>query len=219
VTAETVSVVIPVRDGERHLGEAIESVLAQSRRPDEVVVVDDGSTDGTDAVARGFGPQVVVVLQPPLGVAPAVNRGVQEAQGTLLAFVDADDLWSPGKLELQLAALRDRPELEAVFGHAVQFGDGRPDAPPVPGYVRGTMLIRRAAFERIGPFADFRLGEFVEWYARAVDDGLATLLLPDVLLRRRIHDTNTGVRLRDEREEYTRMLKSVLDRRRAADLS
>jgi glycosyltransferase involved in cell wall biosynthesis len=124
VTAETVSVVIPARDGEQHLVEAIESVLAQSRPPDEVVVVDDGSTDGTAAVARGFGAQVVVVSQPQLGVAPAVNRGVQESRGTLLAFVDADDLWLPGKLELQLTALRERAELEAVFGHAVQFGDG-----------------------------------------------------------------------------------------------
>jgi hypothetical protein len=124
-----------------------------------------------------------------------------------------------GKARLQLAALRDRPGLEAVFGNVVEFGDGRPDAPPVPGYVRGTLLIRRDSFERVGPFADFRLGEFVEWYARGVDDGLATLLLPGVVLCRRIHETNTGVRLRDEREEYTRMLKSVLDRRRAAGRS
>ena len=77
------------------------------------------------------------------------------------------------------------------------------------------MLIRRAAFDRVGPFAVWRLGEFIDWYARAVDAGLATALLPDVLLRRRIHESNTGVLRHGEREEYARMLKSVLDRRRA----
>jgi hypothetical protein len=77
------------------------------------------------------------------------------------------------------------------------------------------MPIRHEAFERVGEFADWRLGKFVEWYARAVDAGLAFSTISDVVLVRRVHDSNTGVRLRDEREEYARMLKSVLDRRRA----
>lgn len=204
-----------MRDGERHLAEAVESVLAQSVAPLEVLVVDDGSTDRSAAIARSFGGPVACVSRPPLGVAPAVNRGVELARGTLLAFLDADDLWRPQKLALQVAALGERPELEAVFGHAVEFGEGRPPGAPLPGYVRGTLLIRRGAFDRVGPFAGWRLGEFVEWYARAVDAGLETLLLPDVVLLRRVHETNTGVRLRDEREEYARMLKSVLDRRRS----
>ena len=76
------------------------------------------------------------------------------------------------------------------------------------------MLIRREAFDRVGPFAGWRLGEFVEWYARAVDAGLQLLMLPEVLLFRRVHDANTGVQLREERGEYARMLKAVLDRRR-----
>jgi glycosyltransferase involved in cell wall biosynthesis len=205
-----------VRDGERHLAEAVESVLAQSPAPLEVVVVDDGSTDGSATVARSFGGIVSCVSQPPLGVAAAVNRGVDVVRGGLVAFLDADDLWQPEKLALQLVALRERPALEAVFGHVVNFGESRAPGMPLPGYVRGTMLIRRAAFDRVGPFAGWRLGEFVEWYARAVDAGLETLLLPEVVLLRRVHDTNTGVRLRDERDEYARMLKSVLDRRRAS---
>ena len=214
---KSVSVVIPARDAEPYLGEAIESVLAQVPAPLEVVVVDDGSTDGTAGVARSFAGTVRCVSQPPLGTAAAVNRGVELLQGSFLAFLDADDVWVEGKLALQLAALRARPSLDAVFGHVVEFGEGRPAGEPFPGYVRGTMLIRRAAYDRVGPLADWRLGEFVEWYARAVDAGLESALLPEVVLRRRLHGSNTGLLRRGERDEYARVLKAVLDRRRARD--
>jgi glycosyltransferase involved in cell wall biosynthesis len=210
-----VSVVIPVRNGERYLSEAIASVLQQTPPPLEVLVVDDGSTDGTAAVARSFAAPVRCIAQPALGVAAALNRGVEEARGDRLAFLDADDLWADDKLRVQTALLEARPELDAVFGHLANFAGSAPAETPMPGYSKGTMLIRRVAFERVGAFGDWRLGEFVDWYARAVDAGLRSLMLPDVLLLRRVHDDNTGVRRRDERREYARVLKSVLDRRRA----
>ncbi len=108
--------------------------------------------------------------------------------------------------------------MDAVFGHAVHFvgGDaGVPSRPAEPAYSRCTMLIRRPAFDRVGPFSsEWRLGEFVDWYARAVDGGLRSLMLPEVALLRRVHGDNLGVRLRAERTEYARVLKAVLDRRR-----
>jgi glycosyltransferase involved in cell wall biosynthesis len=207
--------VIPVRDGGRYLGEAIASVLAQSAAPLEVIVVDDGSIDGSAEVARSFGRPVRCLVQPPLGIAAAVNRGVHAASGQLLAWLDADDLWTCDKLALQLAALRARPGRDAVFGHLANFDEAGRPGPAIPGYSRGTMLISREAFDRVGPFTDWQLGEFVEWYARAVDAGLETAMLPDVVLRRRVHAANLGVRLRDDRDEYARVLKAVLDRRRA----
>jgi glycosyltransferase involved in cell wall biosynthesis len=210
-----VSVVIPVRNGERYLREAIASVLQQTPAPLEVLVVDDGSTDGTAGVARSFAPPVRCISQQALGVGAALNRGVEEARGDRLAFLDADDLWSHDKLRVQTALLQARPELDLVFGHLANFAGSAAAEPPMPGYSKGTMLIRRGAFERVGTFGDWRLGEFVDWYARAVDAGLRSLMLPDVLLLRRVHDDNTGVRRRDERREYARVLKSVLDRRRA----
>ena len=81
-SAERVSVVIPVRDGERYLGAAIESVLAQGHDPHEIIVVDDGSTDGSAAVGRAFGAPVIVVSQPAEGVSAAVNRGRRRRQGS-----------------------------------------------------------------------------------------------------------------------------------------
>ena len=215
VTDDRVSVLIPVRNGDRFLAASIESALRQSPPPFEVVVVDDGSCDATPDVAQAFDSRVRYVAQPPLGVSTALNRGVGLARGDLLAFLDADDVWTDDKLERQLAELRARPQVDAVFGHLVNVDDGGGPREAFAGWSRGTMLIRRDAFARVGAFTDWQLGEFVEWYARAVDRGLVLLMLPDVLLLRRVHDANTGVTLRHERLEYARVLKAILDRRRA----
>jgi glycosyltransferase involved in cell wall biosynthesis len=218
VTDDRVSVVIPVRNGERFLAEAIESALGQSRPPLELIVVDDGSSDSTSEVAREFGSRVSYVRRPPLGVAAALNCGIALARGDFLAFLDADDVWTPNKLELQLATLRAHPRLDAVFGHLANVSEDEGACGTFAGWSRGTMLIREEAFARVGPFTQWRLGEFVEWYARAVDLGLRLLMLPEVLLLRRVHDANVGVRLRHERGEYARVLKAVLDRRRSERL-
>jgi glycosyltransferase involved in cell wall biosynthesis len=218
VTDDRVSVVIPVRNGESFLAEAIESVLGQSRPPLELIVVDDGSSDSTSEVAQEFGSRVRYVRRPPLGVAAALNCGIDLARGDFLAFLDADDVWTHDKLELQVAAVSARPQLDAVFSHLANVGEDEGVRGTFAGWSRGTMLIRNEAFARVGQFTQWRLGEFIEWYARAVDLGLVLLMLPQVLLLRRVHDANVGVRLRQERGEYARVLKAVLDRRRAGRL-
>src|SRR5687768_12615855 len=100
--SECISCVIPVYNGERFLTETLESVLAQSQRVDEIVVVDDGSTDGTRALVEGYvareGSRVQYLWQPNEGPAAARNRGIEAATGELIAFNDADDLWHPDKL-------------------------------------------------------------------------------------------------------------------------
>lgn len=224
MTAPGVSVVIPAFDAEDYLGEAIESVLHQTRPPLEVIVIDDGSSDRTSDIARGFGDPVTCICQPRSGASAATNRGVEASHGEQLAFLDADDLWTPDKLALQAQALERTPTLDMVFGHVQQFhspgdGPGRValEANPVPGICRGAMLIRRQAFMRAGPLATrWALGEFVEWYARALDAGLTGVVLPEVVMHRRLHATNSGIRDRDRRSDFPRILKTVLDRRRGA---
>src|ERR1700745_1869826 len=98
-----VGVVIPVRDGERYLAEAVESVLAQTHSPYDVVVVDDGSQDRTVEVAARYASRVRCVSQPPGGIGAARNRGVKEVRGDFLAFLDGDDTWPGSRLGLQLA--------------------------------------------------------------------------------------------------------------------
>lgn len=92
----------------------------------EVLVVGDGSTDGSAAIAEGFGPPVRCIRQEHVGIGAARNRGVQAAQGDYLAFLDADDLWESAKLATQVAVLADQPRADAVFSGVKQFIPHRP---------------------------------------------------------------------------------------------
>lgn len=217
----TVSVVIPVRDGEALLAEAIDSVLAQTIAVAELIVVDDGSSDRTPAVAKAYR-RVIYLRQEPAGQAQARNLGVSQASGAYLAFLDADDLWAADKLEQQLEAFRATPKLAAVFAHAIEFyqrdATGHPIAigRPKPAMLPGTMLIRQEAFAKVGPFVSERqVGEVIDWYARAVDLSLPMRTLDAVLLMRRLHGANLGRRAKDPATDYLRVLRRIVGRRRA----
>src|SRR3954468_4424772 len=116
-----------VRNGERYLRGAIESALAQTVAPQEVIVVDDGSTDRTAEIARSFGGKLRVIEQQPLGLGAARNTALGAATAEFAGYLDADDLWEPRKLEVQLAAFERDPSLDLVFGHMRRFADGTPE--------------------------------------------------------------------------------------------
>jgi glycosyltransferase involved in cell wall biosynthesis len=217
-----VSAVIPVYNGERYLREAIQSVLAQDYPDLELIVVDDGSTDGSAAIARSFGERVRYHHQPNAGLSAAQNAGIEQARGRFIAYLDCDDLWMPDKIARQITVFDRDSAVDLVFGQVEQFYSPEPAAgqkrevPPVmAGFSTGTMLARIDVFERVGRFSSaFRIGEFLDWYARATDAGLISVMLDDVLLRRRIHGDNMGLRERDKRSDYLRVFKASLDRRR-----
>jgi glycosyltransferase involved in cell wall biosynthesis len=118
---QTVSVVIPCYNGGRFLRETLESVLQQTHPALEVIVVDDGSTDDSAAIAESYGPPVRVIRQQNQGESVARNRGIDEARGEWVAFLDADDVWISEKLERQLAAATD--DVVAVHTDIRQFGN------------------------------------------------------------------------------------------------
>jgi glycosyltransferase involved in cell wall biosynthesis len=221
-----VSVLVGAYNAERYLGEALRSVLAQSYRPLELIVVDDGSTDRTAEVAQRHG-SVLYAYQENAGNGAARNRAVELASGELFAFLDADDRFVPGKLERQWEALEADPALDLVFGHVREFVSPelteeqraaiRPPSPTAPWTAPNLMLIRREAFFRVGAFSEeLRVGVTVDWYARALEGGLRSLMLPDVVLERRLHLDNNGLRESDSRSQYLHVLKASLDRRRSA---
>ena len=227
MSERSVSVVIPVYNCERYLGDAIRSAIAQTAPPDQIVVVDDGSTDASVQVARSFGPPVQCACQPHRGLSAALNRGIEHARGAFFAFLDADDLWVEDKLARQLDALDADASLDAVFGHVEQFAS--PELPPserprlddalrvAPGNLAGALLIRADAFRRVGPFDPrWQIGNFIDWYLRAREAGIRDAMLEAVVLRRRLHADNLGTRERTSRSAYAQILKHALDRRRAA---
>ncbi len=223
----SVSVVITAYQCARYLGQAIESVLVQSRPAQQVIVIDDGSTDDCATVVHAYGPQVQYMYQDNQGIGPARNTGLRLAAGHWLALLDGDDYWTPNKLADQLAAAAADPQLEALFGHIQSFVSPELDPAeqarlravpgPMPGYCASTLLIRRGAFWRVGAFAEqYGVGEFVEWYGRAMEAGVRAQLLPGTLAWRRQHANNTTRRNSSKRPDYAHVLKAMLDRRRAA---
>ena len=217
--APLISVVIPACNAGKYLEAALRSVVEQDYRPVEAIVVDDGSTDATAAVARSFGPPVRVIVQPHAGAGAARNAGVAAARGGWLAFLDADDVWTAHALARGANLLARDPNLDLVYGQVIEFRqepDGQVvESPPVAGMVPGATLIRKSAFDRVGGFRiDLRVGEFIDWGARAKELSLNIAILPEPVLRRRIHGQNMGVRERGARADYASVVRDALKRRR-----
>jgi glycosyltransferase involved in cell wall biosynthesis len=221
-----VSVVIPVYNAERYVGEAIDSVLRQSEPPTQVIVIDDGSVDRSAALVRAFEPNVTYHLQTNAGAAAARNKGIGLTTAKHVAFLDADDRWHRDKLKLQVDAIEARPELDMVCCRVDEFLSPDSDLARTgaiqlrksfPAFFPSGFLAKRHAFERVGLFStEFGVGEFIDWYARAIDAGLEGGVLAESLVERRIHDANQGNTKRDSYgAEYLKILKKTLDRRRA----
>lgn len=223
------TVVIPVYNNATYLTESVESVRRQTRQPRCIILVDDGSTDATPDVAaalrdNGEGPPLDYVRQENRGPAAAMNRGATLVESSLIAFQSADDIWVPQKIEWQLKALDDGADL--VFGHMQNFVSPELDAataaslqcPPEPmaGHNAGTMLTRLDTFRAVGPINEsFRIGEFIDWYGRAIDLELKAVVVPRVVAMRRLHGRNHSLTRKTEAIGYAHVLKAMLDRRRA----
>jgi glycosyltransferase involved in cell wall biosynthesis len=225
VSEPLVSVVINVYNGEPYLAEAIDSVFGQTYENRELIVVDDGSTDGTAEVAGRYGDALRYVRQENGGIGSARNTGIELAGGDYFAFLDADDRFVGDKLERQLAAFADDPSLDMVFGHVREFLSPdlvpevaariRPPVDDAPWRMTNLMLVTREAYFRAGGFSEtLKVGVGVDWYARATEAGLAELVLPVVVLERRLHAANNGILQQAARPQYLRVLKEHMDRRR-----
>ena len=226
-----ISCIVPVFNGERYLDEALDSIFAQTYRPLEVIVVDDGSTDTTAEVTTRYGDHITYIWQANAGPSAARNRGVETASGAFIAFLDADDIWHKEKLACQMTRFETRPELEICLSYAQnlwipdlkqeeeRFSDS--DLAIAKPHLPSGGVVKRALWERVGPFnTSLKHRDAMDWLARAREAGAVMETVPDVLVFRRIHQDNLSRRRRqsDDADELVRSVKTILDlRRRKSD--
>ena len=216
-----VSVIVPVHNGERFLGAALESIRAQDYEPTEVIVVDDGSEDKSAEVARAFGGAQVVRQSENQGPAAARNEGLKRARGECSAFVDADDLLPATKLSKQVAYLLAHPNVGCVLGRQ-EWINPPPNLKrdPVYGELDGipltSALFRASILRRLGGYdVSYRSHENMDLLFRLRELGSETAVLPDLVLYRRFHGGNLSHAPRAEQDPRLRSLKAKLDRSRA----
>ncbi len=227
-----VSVIIPAYNGEVFLAEAIRSIQQQNYSPLEIIIVDDGSTDGTAQVAAIFKDQVRYVYQPNSG-GPAAgrNRGMKMARGELICFLDQDDLWSANKLSIQVPRMVEDPSLEVVLGRVqmmrlVRVVNGKYEfeelSDPLIRMLLSSGLFRKSIFDRVGFFKDASgyANDDLDWFMRARELEVSMLILKEVTLFWRLHGQNKSLdkTVRDYEQGYDRgliqVLKQSLNRRR-----
>lgn len=235
----TITAVVAAYNAEQWIDESLEAILAQTRPPDEVVVVNDGSTDGTAEVLDRFGGAIRVVSQPNGGCPAAFNRAFREATGDYVAMCAADDVWEPRKLEWQAEALAAHPAVDVLFGNAIVFGlvDGHYASPPGVGVLDGkalqhalyqenlicapTIMIRRELFQRLGPFVENFGADDYEYWMRCLRVDATFFYDPRVLIRYRRHDSNLSSRLlwmqRCSHDVHSWYADSIGDRRLVAE--
>lgn len=218
-----VSAVVPVRNGERYLAAALDSILSQSCCPAEIIVVDDGSTDDTVVVAGHYASRVTLIRQSNQGPGAARNAGAARASGTLVAFLDADDVWTPGALASHLAALESSPVAVAAWGLsslAVALG-GKPPPEDWGGRPQwalsvSSMMFHRSVLAEFGGFAaEMRYGEDLDLLVRLREAGLRMAHHDYLVAERRLHTGNlTRDEVLTERARFV-AVKRAYDRRRA----
>ncbi len=204
----SISAVVAAYQAEEWIAEALESILGQTRPPDEVVVVDDGSTDGTARELERFADRVRVVRRPNGGCPAAFNTAFRAARGDFIAMCGSDDVWDPQKLARQTEAIRVHPEVDVLFGHAVLIGEreGEYTRPPGTGVLDSAALkdalykecvicapsivIRRSLFERLGPFVENFGADDYEYWFRCLRAGAVFYYDPRPLLSWRQHENN-----------------------------
>ncbi|HEU0214281.1 MAG TPA: glycosyltransferase family A protein [Jiangellaceae bacterium] len=226
MTNPLVSVIVAVHNGDRFLRPALESLQAQDYEPFEVVFVDDGSTDGSAAIARTF-PGIRYVHQENQGLAAARNTGLACARGELVAYLDDDDLLPPHKLRRQAEYLVATPQVGCVLGRQQIMLEPGVDPPawltrdPVFGDLDGVPLvsamIRTEVLRGVGGFdPSYRFAEDRDLFVRLREHGVRIEVIPEILLFRRFHGGNMNFRSRPDHHPLLRSLKAKIDRGHAA---
>ncbi len=227
VTDPEVSVIVAIKNSERFLSQALASIVAQSFKNYEIIVVDGDSRDNGPAIARSY-PRTVCIPQNGTGFAHAWNVGFAASRGRFITFLDSDDLWTPDKLKSQLAMFQRNPVTEYVFGRIEFFLEPGTSLPKgfrstalvgsLLGHMTGAAMIRRDVMERMGPFeVRWQIAGDIAWFSLLRDSSILGIV-DEVLLRKRLHEGNLSHTTAWPilKSELFQVLKERVDRSRLA---
>ncbi len=227
MTLPLVSCIVPTHNDEQYLADSLDSILSQTYRPVEIIVADDGSTDGTADLLVEYEGRVTCVRQERKGPASARNLGLDVARGDFVAFLDADDVWLEEKLERQIARFEQRPNLDLLYTAFSYFWEpsSPPSAPapsdawwdrPISSCHISSLLARRAAFDTYGRLdPDLKHGEHTTWLIAAKSAGARFEVLGDVLVLRRLHpDSLTRIDQTETIDGFLHVLRTWRDAKR-----
>ncbi|MEM1167879.1 MAG: glycosyltransferase [Cyanobacteria bacterium P01_H01_bin.35] len=219
-----VSVIIVVKNGERYLQNAIDSILNQTYSNYEIIVIDGSSTDNTPKIAQSY-PQIRYFVQDSKGIANAYNQGIELGKGELIAFLSHDDTWTSDKLETQVIYMSEHPEIGYTVAKVNFFLE--PGHSPPSGFrtellegehigkIMETLVVRKTLFEKIGKLnPEFAVAEDVDWFARANDAQIPMAVMPKVLLNKRVHDTNLSLNSQQNTQNLLKLIRNSIQRKR-----
>ncbi len=199
-----ISVIIPVYNGVKYVAEALQSVFGQTYKDYEIIVADDGSTDGSLEVLKPFSDRITILALPHRGVSATRNSAIAQSHGELIALLDSDDIWEPTKLRTQVAYMDQHPEFALTYTYSVNFTGQDEGSVSLPRkmdfeghifrdlftkgcFTNSTIIMRRSAFDAVGGYDEtFKAAEDYELNMR-MSRAFQIGRVPDVLLRRRIH--------------------------------
>ncbi len=222
----SVSIIICAFNAEKYLEFAIKSAIDESADNTEIIYYDDGSLDSSVKIAKEYQDKLKIISCRHVGLSAARNNAINFSQGKFLSFLDADDLFTKGRVNELLSLFRKDPDLDIVFGSVAQFinpdlGMELSRSPQLitnamPACYIGTMMIKQASFLKVGMFQPgIDLAYFMEWYARVQEKGLKINKTDYPVVLRRIHSDNLGIRKRNVfLSEHAKVIKAMLERRR-----
>lgn len=225
---KTVTAIIAVYNGEKYIVSAIESILEQTIKIDEIIIIDDGSSDNTLSLLSNLSlDNMIIVSQANKGQAKSLNKAIKMANSEYLSFLDADDLWMPNKTALQLSIFEQNKNTQLCFGHVEEFISPELSeiekqklvCSPYPriGKMRQAMLVKKSIFQDFGFFPELPTMDFIAWYATNRTKIFFEEIVNEAIIRRRLHATNLSRRT-EKNAEIVHTFKSILQLKRKKEL-
>lgn len=220
-----VSVIVPVYNGERFIREAIESILRQNYLPLEIIVVDDGSIDGTKEVIEAFGASVTYIPQDNQGPPAARNHGLRRARGEFIAFLDADDIWPDGRLTKMLQQFIEGRNIDVLVGLTqwvdtadrgiIKSGAFMTPISPAIAPMLGSAIFKKSIFDKVGVFnSEYRYADDQDWFIRSKEQRAVISIFNEVTVLARRHTSNITKDRGWGDVDIMKILKRSIDRRR-----